>query len=83
MRWLCKSATKALPWLSTAIEIGRWKRAAIPFPSLKPAVPLPARVETTPSGEGLTKYAGILGNSIIAEYSVNYFVERFATSLAL
>lgn len=50
MRLLILSATAMLPSASAAIPNGRLKLAAVPTPLANDGAPLPATVETTPSG---------------------------------
>ena len=50
MRLLAGSATKQFPEVSTATPIGKLKLASAPLPSANVALPLPASVETTPTG---------------------------------
>ncbi len=49
MQWLSVSATNTLPTLSTTSPAGDEKAAAVPVALVKPAVPFPANVVTTPA----------------------------------
>ena len=48
--WLSASATYTLSLLSTATPKGLLKEAAVPVPFAEPALPVPAKVLTSPAG---------------------------------
>eukprot|EP00959_Pyramimonas_sp_CCMP1952_P472028 9499391-Pyramimonas_sp.AAC.1 len=51
IQWLPYSVTIMLPSRSTATPFGKWNCEALPSPLRRPAVPVPASVDTTPCRE--------------------------------